>query len=80
MAVNRWEYEWTISPDDPMLILIKHNDKIVMRIGVHEVVESSSRNEILKHIAECDRTPWLKRWQEEKNQVLIDVLKQDYNG
>lgn len=77
MRINR-EYEWTLSPDDPMLLLIKHHDVVVMRIGLEEAIESSSRTAILKHIAECDRTPWLKRWQEEKNQVLIDVLKQDF--
>ena len=41
-----------------------------------EAIESSSRNEILKHIVECDSSPWLKRWQEEKHQVLIDKLKE----
>ncbi len=72
------EYQWTISPDDPMLMLITHHGKIVMRIGMHEAIESSSRTAVLQHVAECDRTPWLKRWQEEKNQTMIELLKQDY--
>jgi hypothetical protein len=76
-AVSR-EYQWTISPDDPMLMLITHHGKIVMRIGMHEAIESSSRTAVLQHVAECDRTPWLKRWQEEKNQTMIELLKQDY--
>ncbi len=72
------EYQWTISPDDPMLILVMHQGKTVMRIGMHEAVESSSRTQILKHIAECDRTPWLKQWQKEKHESMIELLKQDY--
>lgn len=73
-----YEYSWTISPDDPMLMLIKHHGKTVMRIGMHEAVESSSRTAILKHIVECDRTPWLTRWQQEKHDFLVEVLKRDF--
>ena len=56
---------WHIEPDD-MFVQIRYNDIVVMKISVHEIVESSSRTKILSHVIECDRTPWLKRWQKEK--------------
>lgn len=72
------EFVWNMHPTDPMAIVIYHWRKPVMCFSLHEAIESSSRTEILKHIAECDATPWLHRWQEEKHAALVNVLTADY--
>jgi hypothetical protein len=51
-----------------------------MSLFLGEAIESSSRNAVLQHIVECDRTPWLTRWQEEKHACLINLLSADYAG
>ncbi len=74
------EWAWNLHSNDPMSIVIYHWSKPVMRLSLHEAIESSSRNDILKHIVECDNTPWLTRWQEEKHSCLINLLSADYNA
>lgn len=61
-----------------MLVVVKHSDQPVMKISVSEIIESCSRKKVLQHVAECDRTPWLTRWQNEKHQDLVDALSKDY--
>ena len=73
-----YEWAWNLHPTDNMRIIIYHWSKPVMSIFLGEAIESSSRNEILKHILDCDNTPWLTRWQEEKHACLINLLSADY--
>lgn len=75
-----YEWAWNLHPTDRMSIVIYHWSKPVMRFSLCEAIESSSRNEVLKHIVECDNTPWLHRWQEEKHACLINLLSADYAG
>lgn len=75
-----YEWAWNTHPTDKMCIVIYHWSKPVMSIFLGEAMEHSSRNEILKHIVECDNTPWLKNWQEEKHACLINLLSADYNA
>lgn len=73
------DFSWTIEDPESMRILIRYHGNTVMKISVHEVIESSSRKKVLSHVAECDRTHWLTRWQNEKREALheelIDILK-----
>jgi hypothetical protein len=71
------ELGWDI--DTPMILSIKQDGKTVMKISISEIIESSPRQAVLNHIAECDRTPWLTRWQNEKHAGLVDLLKKDYD-
>ena len=73
-----YEFSWTMHPTDPMCIVVYHHGKPVMMLGLHEAIESSSRTAVLKHIEECDRTPWLKRWQAERTKSIMDALTRDY--
>jgi len=73
-----YEWAWNIHPTNKMSIVIYHWGKPVMSLFLGEAIEASSRNEILKHIVECDNTPWLTRWQEEKHACLINLLSADY--
>jgi hypothetical protein len=75
-----YEWAWNLHPTNSMIIVIYHWSQPVMSIFLGEAMEHGSRNEILKHIVECDRTPWLKRWQEEKHACLINLLTADYNA
>jgi hypothetical protein len=72
------ELGWDI--DTPMIVSIKQDGKTVMKISIAEIIESSPRQAVLNHIAECDRTPWLTRWQNEKHAGLVDLLKKDYEA
>jgi len=73
-----YEFAWNMHPTDSMAMVVYHWGKPVMRLSMHEAIESCSRSEIIKHIKECDNTPWLKRWQEEKNQELVEILTKEY--
>jgi hypothetical protein len=75
---NPHEWAWNIHPTNPMSIVIYHWSQPVMSLFLGEAIESSSRNAVLQHIVECDRTPWLTRWQEEKHACLINLLSADY--
>jgi hypothetical protein len=75
-----YEWAWNLHPTNKMSIVIYHWSQPVMSFSLHEAIESSSRNEVLKHIVECDNTPWLKSWQEEKHACLINLLAADYNA
>ncbi len=72
MDINK--LSWNIRPDDRMIIDIKYNGIKVMGISLHEAIESSDRQRVLKHIKECDRTPWLKRWHESMMDEEVAIL------
>ena len=54
------DLSWEI--DEPMYLTIKYHGNPVMKISVCEVIESNPRKQVMAHVAECDRTPWLKHW------------------
>jgi hypothetical protein len=59
------EYSWSMNDRDKMIIDIKYLGNKLFSISLHEAIESSSRNAVLKHVRDCDNTPWLRRWQAE---------------
>jgi hypothetical protein len=65
------EYSWS---QEEMIVVIKRNGITVMKLSLHEAIESAGYNNIMKHVRECNRTPWLKRWQEERMQDVYDTL------
>jgi uncharacterized membrane protein len=73
-----YEFTWDMHPTDKMTMVVYHWSIPVMQLSMYEAIESCSRSEIIKHIRECDNTPWLKRWQEEKNQELVEILTKEY--
>jgi hypothetical protein len=54
------EISWDI--DTPMYISIKQRGVVLFKISVHEVIESNPREQVMRHVEECNRTPWLKHW------------------
>lgn len=64
---------WGMDEKDPMKIVIMYNGVRAFSISLHEAIESAGRKNIMKHVAECDRTPWLKNWGADDE--IIDRLK-----
>jgi hypothetical protein len=73
--MNPDELSWNIDDPNDMRIIIRYRGQRVMSFSMHEAIESCSRTAVINHIKECDRSPWLKRWNNEKHAVLIDILK-----
>lgn len=69
------EYSWDLDPDDKMIIVIKHHGKKLFSISLCEAIESSSRRKVLAHVRECDRTPWLKNWQQDMMDEEVSILR-----
>lgn len=67
MIAHSWEI------DEPMVISVKHHGVEVMKISIHEVIESCKRQDVMRHVKECDRTPWLKHWGADDE--IVDILK-----
>ena len=59
------ELSWNI--DTPMYISIKEGNETVMKISICDVIESSPKDKVMQHIAECNRTPWLRKWHNERS-------------
>jgi len=68
-------YTWDINPDDKMAIIIKCNGKQVMRLFIGEAMESAGRKNVMKHISDCDKTPWLTKWHEDMMDEEVRILK-----
>ena len=69
---------WNIDDDDPMLIKIwnsveDYDLKLppVARIFLGEAIESAGREAVMNHIAEIDRSPWIRSWQAEHTFKLL---------
>jgi hypothetical protein len=73
--MNPNELSWTIDDPNDMLMVIQYQGHPVMTISMAEAIESCSRNKVLNHVKECDRSPWLERWTNEKHTELIDILR-----
>lgn len=67
--------EWNLSETDPMVIVIKYNGVRAMSISLHEAMESAGRKAIMKHVRECDNSPWLRKWHDDKMEQEIEILK-----
>jgi hypothetical protein len=71
--MSKHNYGWGMS-EQKMCIDIKDGDKILFSIFIGEAMENAGRNNVMKHVRECDNSPWLKDWQDEKATEVIRVL------
>jgi hypothetical protein len=67
------DYGWDLDPNDKMIIVIKKNGTRVMSLFLGEAMESAGRKNILKHVKECDNSPWLRCWG--ADDAIIEKLK-----
>jgi hypothetical protein len=58
-----------------MRIIIMYDGHRIMELSIHEAMEFAGRKNIMAHVRECDRTPWLSRWTEEAMDDVVEVLK-----
>lgn len=74
---------FTYELSDDMCIEVFHNGKLVLRIDTLFIIESSVEGRskcikviqsLIQHVNECDNSPWLRNWQNEKNEMLMEVL------
>ena len=73
--MNDRELTWNIDDPYAMVMVIRYQGNKVMTISMHEAIESCSRAAVLGHVKECDRTPWLERWNDEKHTAFVDILR-----
>ena len=71
------EYSWTQDDKDPMIIVIKKRGVRIFSIALCEAMEYAGRKNIMKHVAECDRSPWLHRWTEEAMEATVAKLREN---
>lgn len=79
--IKRPYREWIMDkhPNDRMRIVVYHWGEPVVTLYVGEMIEMAGRNNVLKHVAECDNSYWLKDWQDEKDDVLVQVLSAPFH-
>jgi hypothetical protein len=63
-------YTWNLSKTDPMIIEIFHNGNKIMGIFLGEAMESAGRTQVMRHVKECDNTPWLMRWHDDPFEII----------
>ena len=73
--MNPRDLSWDIEDPEDMTIVIKYQGIKVMALSMCDAIEGCSRKAVLDHIKECDRSPWLTRWNSEKYAELTDILK-----
>ena len=73
-----YEWAWGMHPEDLMCIVIYHWNKPVMCLSLHEAIESSDRAAVIKHIEECDNSPWIHHWQKQRHAAIMTALTDDY--
>ena len=72
------KYTWDLHPTKPMIMVIYNYGQPIMTIFLGEAMEAAGYKEVMKHVKECDNTPWLQRWQVERSEELVEILTKDY--
>ena len=72
------EYAWDMDPADPMGIEIYHRGHLIMSIFLGEAMEAAGRELVMKHVKECDSSPWLHSWREQRDKEMMDLLSKKY--
>lgn len=62
---------WTVEGTS---VVIKYNGVKVMSLFIGEAMEGAGRDFCVRHIKECDSSPWLEEWQTRR---LIEYLKNE---
>lgn len=73
---------WDIMPDNPMTVGVwqsaadkKRGMPPDMRIFVGEIIENAGRKGVMKHVKECDNSPWLPNWKEDYHKTFNALNK-----
>lgn len=68
-------YSWDIEPGS-MSVVIKKNGTKLFSFFLGEAMETAGRVAVMRHVEECDHTPWLSNW---KNRAW-EILKNGNNN
>ena len=71
------DYSWTLDEHDPMIVVVSHHGQAVMRFFLGEAIESAGKTPVMKHIDECNRTPWIHSWHETDKKATWRILTDD---
>jgi len=67
MAIDN--YSWTIEPGS-MSIVINKNGERLFSFFLGEAMETAGRVAVMRHVEECDGTPWLRDWHNSAWEIL----------
>jgi len=59
--MNRDLLSWDIDPGT-LDLKIKYKGRVAMSLFLGEAMEIAGREAVMKHIAEINRSTWIKRW------------------
>jgi hypothetical protein len=62
-------YSWDIEPGS-MSVVIKKNGKRLFSFFLGEAMETAGRVAVMRHVEECDSTPWLSHWHNRAWEIL----------
>lgn len=69
------EYSWINDPKDKMMLVIKKNGVQIFQIFLGEAMEFAGYTKVMEHVRECNKSPWLRRWHDEKIDAEVKVLR-----
>lgn len=68
-------FNWCMDDNNEMIIVIKQDGKRVMSLSLCEAMELAGRKNVMKHVKECDSSPWLKRWHNDMMDEEVRILQ-----
>lgn len=69
------EYTWDNDPNEPQFICVYHYGKKIMRMYLEEAIQGMGRKRTLDLVRNLDRCDYIKDWQKEKQEEIIEILK-----
>jgi hypothetical protein len=71
------EWTWRNAKDDPMCVEILHHGAVMFRFFIGEAMEGAGRERVMRHVRECDHSPWLKEWHRLAQEEMLDNLSKE---
>lgn len=68
-------YSWDMDEKEPMIIVIKKDGVRLFSIFLGEAMESAGRRAVMKHVKECDNSPWIHKWHKSAMEEVVEILK-----
>lgn len=74
--IKTTEFSWDLNKVNPMMIDIKLNGQLLFNLFVGEAMELIGRELIMKHVAEIEKSPWIKNWHPPVDNIIkpLDVI------
>jgi hypothetical protein len=69
------EYYWDIDPNDASCVVIYNYGKKVMSLYMGEAIQGMGRKLTMDIVRDLDSCHYIKSWQQEKHEEVIDILK-----